>query len=105
MNEPKGKQLDINMSEEVAQGKYSNMAIISHTDNEFCMDFLNVMPGVPKGIVTSRIIMTPRNAKRLLNALRDNVRNFEENFGVIDDPNGANGGGRMPMMGGDGGLA
>lgn len=95
------QKIDINLSEEVAQGIYSNLAIISHSNSEFIVDFVSMLPGMQKGNVRSRVIMTPQNAKRLLNALADNVAKFESQNGVIDDnPQGA----IPPMMGG-GGLA
>ncbi len=92
------QKLDLNLTEEVAQGTYSNLAIITHSDNEFIIDFVAMLPGLQKGNVRSRIVMTPQNAKRLLGALNENVRKFEENHGVIGEPAG-----RLPM--GDGGLA
>ncbi|MGL5683624.1 MAG: DUF3467 domain-containing protein [Marinifilaceae bacterium] len=77
------KQLDIELSHEVAQGTYSNLAIISHSTSEFIVDFIRIMPGVPKGEVKSRIILTPENAKRLMYALQDNVHKFEQDNGTI----------------------
>ena len=79
------KKIDIHLSEEVAEGVYSNLAIITHSSSEFIVDFVNLMPGLPKGNVKSRIILTPQNAKRLLNALQDNVYKFEEVNGKIKD--------------------
>ena len=70
------QKLDINLPEEVAKGTYSNLAIISHSNSEFIIDFASMMPGVNKGNVCSRIIMTPQNAKRLLMALSDNISNL-----------------------------
>ena len=72
------QKLEINLPEDIAQGTYSNLAIITHTDNEFILDFVAMMPGAPKGNVRSRIVMTPQNVKRLLNALNENVHRFEE---------------------------
>ena len=95
------QKIDINLSEEVGQGTYANLAIITHSDNEFILDFIAMLPGLPKGNVRSRIILTPQNAKRLLGALNENVHKFEEKNGRIDD----NQSGVIPMMGGDGGLA
>lgn len=86
--EPKNEQhLDIELSEETAEGIYSNLAIITHSHSEFILDFVKVMPGVPKAKVKARIILTPQHAKRLLTALKDNIAKFEDNFGVIDDNN------------------
>lgn len=82
--------LDIELSEEVAEGVYSNLAIITHSQAEFIIDFVRILPGIPKGKVKSRIIMTPQHAKRLLLALSDNMNKFENNFGEIDIENGGN---------------
>ena len=79
------QKLDINLPEEIAKGTYSNLAIISHSNTEFIIDFASIMPGLPKSNVCSRIIMTPQNAKRLLRALADNIYKFEEQNGVIVD--------------------
>ena len=76
-------RLNIELTQDVAQGTYSNLAVISHSTSEFIIDFVRVMPGVPKASVKSRILMTPDNAKRLLKALNDNIRKFESNFGEV----------------------
>ncbi len=76
-------QINIELNEETAEGVYSNLAIITHSNSEFVMDFVRIMPGVPKAKVKSRIILTPEHAKRLLMALSDNVRKFEEMHGEI----------------------
>ena len=68
-------QIQIELSEEIAQGTYSNLAIISHSSSEFVIDFIRVVPGIPKAKVKSRINLTPEHAKRLLWALRDNIEN------------------------------
>lgn len=84
-------QLNIELSEEIAEGMYANLAIISHSNAEFVLDFIRVLPGVPKAKVKSRIVMTPQHTKRLLMALADNVAKFEANFGSIpidDAPQG-----------------
>ncbi|MEN8137362.1 MAG: DUF3467 domain-containing protein [Bacteroidota bacterium] len=78
-------QLNIELSEEVADGTYSNLAIINHSVSEFVVDFINVMPGVPKAKVKSRIVLTPQHAKRLMKALADNVTRFEKAHGEIKD--------------------
>lgn len=78
-------KLNIELSEEVADGIYSNLAIISHSNSEFVMDFIKVMPGMPKAKVKSRILMTPAHAKRLVNALQDNILKFEATNGKIKD--------------------
>ena len=76
-------QLNIELTEDVAEGVYSNLAIITHSNAEFVFDFIRVMPGVPKAKVKSRIVMTPQHAKRLLRALADNVAKFEASNGEI----------------------
>lgn len=78
-------QLNIEISEEVAEGSYANLAIITHSHAEFVVDFVNVMPGTPKSKVKSRIILTPQHAKRLMKALIDNVEKFEAVNGAIKD--------------------
>jgi len=77
--------LNIELSEEVAQGSYSNLAIINHSPSEFVLDFIQMMPGVPKAKVKSRIILTPEHAKRLMKALNDNVSKYEDQHGEIQD--------------------
>lgn len=83
-------KLNIELSEEIAEGIYSNLAIISHSNSEFVIDFVKVMPGMPKAKVKSRILMTPEHAKRLLLALDDNIQKFEAKAGKIKDPGPTN---------------
>ncbi|MFV0564586.1 MAG: DUF3467 domain-containing protein [Flavobacteriaceae bacterium] len=78
-------QINVELDEKVAEGTYSNLAIINHSVSEFVIDFINIMPGVPKSKVKSRIILTPQHAKRLLHALGDNVARFENAHGEIKD--------------------
>ncbi len=78
-------QLNIEISDEIAEGNYANLAIITHSHAEFVIDFVNVMPGVPKSKVKNRIIMTPFHAKRLMRALGENVQKFEMHNGEIKD--------------------
>ena len=87
MENKKENQVNIELSDEVANGVYSNLAIITHSPNVFVGDFIQMMPGVPKGKVRSRVIMTPQNAKRLLEALHENVQKYEQTYGVIDTQN------------------
>jgi hypothetical protein len=82
-------QINIELSEEIAQGIYSNLAIITHSTSEFVVDFVRIMPGIPKAQVKSRVILTPEHAKRLLAALQDNVAKFEAVHGIIKDVTGA----------------
>ncbi|XHR95356.1 DUF3467 domain-containing protein [Mucilaginibacter sp. UC70_90] len=83
MEEQNENQLNIELSEEIAEGIYSNLAIITHSNSEFVLDFIRVMPGVPKARVKSRIILTPEHAKRLLSALEDNIEKYETINGRI----------------------
>lgn len=85
MDEKKQKQqqLNIELSEEVAQGIYSNLAVITHSSSEFIVDFVRIMPGIPKANVKSRVILTPEHAKRLLLALQDNIKKYESVHGSI----------------------
>lgn len=76
-------QLNIELSEDIAEGQYVNLAMIAHSSSEFVVDFIKMMPGVPKAKVKSRIIITPEHAKRLLIALKDNLDKFEDAFGPI----------------------
>jgi hypothetical protein len=78
-------QINIELSEEVAEGTYSNLAIITHSNSEFVIDFIKMMPGVPKAKVKSRIVLTPQHAKRLMKALKDNISKFEQVHGPIKD--------------------
>ena len=80
------KQMDIELTEEVALGINSNLAIITHSPAEVVCDFVQIMPGMPKGKVRSRVIMTPQNAKRFLQALTENIQKYEQSFGMIEDP-------------------
>ena len=84
-NKNKDGQLNIELDQAIAEGTYSNLAIINHSVSEFIVDFINIMPGVPKAKVKSRIILTPQHAKRLAKALADNVRKFEQANGEIKD--------------------
>src|SRR5664279_1135476 len=77
------EQLNIELSEEVAEGIYSNLAIITHSNSEFVIDFIKMLPGIPKAKVKSRIVLTPQHAKRLLTALKDNIAKFESAHGTI----------------------
>ena len=77
------QQLQIELKPEVAEGTYSNLAILTHSSSEFVADFVQMLPGMPKAQVKSRIIMAPEHAKRLLLALQDNVQKYERQFGTI----------------------
>jgi len=78
-------KLNVELSEEIAEGIYSNLAIINHSPSEFVLDFLKVMPGVPKARVKSRLVLTPQHAKRFLRALQENIERFEAQHGEIQD--------------------
>jgi len=87
-------QLKIELTDEVADGIYSNLAILSHSHSEFVIDFVRVTPGMPKAKVKSRIIVTPQHAKRLLMALKDNISKYESTYGLIKETEPLNG---MPL--------
>ena len=88
-------QINIELNEEVAQGIYSNLAVITHSSSEFVVDFVRIMPGIKKAQVKSRVILTPEHAKRLLGALTDNVKKYEAVHGPIKEVKGS--GPVMPM--------
>ncbi len=90
------KQINIELSDEVSQGTYSNLAVITHSAAEFILDFVRIMPGVPKAQVKSRIILTPEHAKRLMAALQDNISRYESAHGPIKNVEGS-GGSNVPM--------
>lgn len=84
-DDQQGQPLNIELNEDTASGVYSNFAVITHSNTEFILDFIQVMPGVPKARVRSRIILAPQHAKRLMKALKDNVTRFESANGMIED--------------------
>ncbi|MXV39225.1 DUF3467 domain-containing protein [Flavobacteriaceae bacterium Ap0902] len=98
-NNQNNKNFDIEINQETASGIYSNLAMINHSPTEFVVDFIQVMPGMPKAQVKSRVILTPHHAKRVLQALQGNIQKYEENFGKIQDqdPNGQQGNAQMPF--------
>lgn len=89
-NKPNNSQVQLEIKPEVAVGSYSNFAIISHSSSEFTLDFAKMLPGMPKAMVDSRIIMAPEHAVRLLRALQENVMRYEQQFGKIQIPGAAN---------------
>ncbi len=99
----KEQQLNIELTPDVADGTYSNLAIISHSHSEFVLDFIRIMPGTPKANVKSRVILAPEHAKRLLMALKENIDKYEKANGTIDIGKPQNNGGGTyipPMFGG-----
>lgn len=91
MEQKNGKEnkLQIELPAEVAEGNYANLALITHSQAEFIVDFIRMMPGVEKARVKSRIILTPQHAKRLMRALAENIRKYEDMFGPIQEPESA----------------
>lgn len=85
----KQNQINIELTEETAEGEYVNLAMIAHSSSEFVVDFIKLMPGLPKAKVKSRVVITPEHAKRLLAALADNIKKYEESFGEIKQTQGA----------------
>ncbi|NQX82707.1 MAG: DUF3467 domain-containing protein [Flavobacteriaceae bacterium] len=102
MSEDKKDNLNIELSEKVGEGLYTNLAIINHSSSEFIVDFVNVMPAVPKARVKARIIMTAENTKKFLNALKQNIEIYERTHGKI---NVSENKGNMPMNFGPSGEA
>ena len=86
-NKPQGQQLQIEVAPDMAQGVYTNFAIISHTSSEFVVDCAQMMPGVPKAVVRSRVILAPEQSTRLAMARQKNIVKYEQEFGRIELPN------------------
>ena len=82
-NREMNNQLQIELKEDIAQGTYANLTVITHSSSEFIVDFICVMPGMPKASVKSRIVLAPEHAKRLLRALEENIGKYERTFGSI----------------------
>ena len=82
-------QINIELSEEIAEGQYVNLAMIAHSSSEFVIDFVRMMPGVPKAKVKSRVVLTPEHAKRLLTALSENIKKYEDQYGQVKLADGA----------------
>jgi len=95
-------QINIELDEEIAQGIYSNLAVITHSNSEFVVDFVRIVPGTPKAKVKSRIILTPEHANRLMLALKDNIAKFESMHGKIKNDGAGN---TMPLNFGPKGQA
>ena len=89
-------EIQVELPDDIAQGMYANLAVVAHSSSYFIIDFIRVLPGLPKAKVQSRVILTPDNAKRLLYALEDNIRKFDEMGGV----NAGNFTNLIPPMGG-----
>lgn len=80
---PPEVQLQIQLDDDVANGRYVNMALVNHTETEFTFDFIYVQPQQPKAKVLARIITSPRHMKRLITAMQENVAKYEARFGTI----------------------
>ncbi|MBQ9522254.1 MAG: DUF3467 domain-containing protein [Paludibacteraceae bacterium] len=91
------KKMNINLTPEMAEGTYANLAIIAHSSSEFVIDFVRMMPGLPQANVKSRIILTPEHAKKLLFALQDNLGKYEKQFGKIQIMGNPPAGSTIPM--------
>ena len=94
-------QLQIELTPDVAEGTYSNLVMIAHSPEEFILDFIRVMPGVPKARVKSRVVVTPSHAKRLLAALADNIQRYEAQYGAIQEVSHGHGGVAFTGPGGE----
>lgn len=97
--------INVEISDEIAEGTYANLAMIAHSNSEFILDFIRLMPGLPKAKVKARIIVTPEHAVRLMAALKDNIRKFEEAHGPIQSPGDGGSAFPFPMNFGPGGEA
>lgn len=91
------REIKIELTPEIASGQYANLAIITHSVNEFFMDFISVVPNAPQARVQSRIVMTPENAKTLLMALQDNISKYEDNYGTITPKGNPAQGNKVPF--------
>jgi hypothetical protein len=78
-------QINVELTEEIAEGEYVNLAMIAHSQSEFVIDFIKMMPGIPKARVKSRVILTPDHVYRLMNALKENIQRYEEAYGAISE--------------------
>ncbi len=92
-----GNQINVELSEAIAEGEYVNLAMIAHSQSEFVVDFIKMMPGLPKAKVKSRVILTPDHAYRLLNALKENIAKYEEVYGAISSDDDSQIGFQFPM--------
>lgn len=105
-NQENDQQINVELSEEMAEGVYSNLAMIAHSSSEFILDFIRLMPGVPRAKVKARVIVTPEHAKRLMAALKDNINKYEEQYGLIPSSQDNNPPYNFPIsFGGPGGEA
>ena len=84
MNDKKNPELQLELNEQIADGVYSNLVIVSHSDSEIIFDFARMLPGKPKARIHSRVILNPKNAKLFLKAFEDNIAKFEKKFGEIN---------------------
>ncbi len=85
MEEQEEQQISVELTEDMAEGVYANLAMIAHSQSEFVIDFIRIMPGMPKAKVKSRVILTPDHAQRLLAALRDNIAKYEDVYGALNE--------------------
>ena len=97
--EKKVQQINIELDEKISSGEYANFVVVTHSPAEFVMDFIQVMPGMPKAKVRSRVVMSPHHVKRLLGALAENVQRFEKQHGPIQDHGQEDPGMPLPYMG------
>ena len=86
MSQKKG-QINIELSDEISKGKYANLAMIAHSSSEFVIDFIQLMPGVPKATVNSRILLTPEQAQKFSQALNDNISKYDQKYDDINEFN------------------
>jgi Protein of unknown function (DUF3467) len=80
----KAVKLELKIDDAIGAGTYANLAIVNSSDSEFVLDFAFIQPGRPKAKIASRIVMSPKNAKRMAKLLEKQIQNYENRFGVID---------------------
>ena len=81
---PNEIHLQVELDPVTAQGMYTNLAMVNHTETEFTINFLFIQPQQPRATVRARIISSPKHTKRLVEALKDNLAKYEKRFGTID---------------------
>lgn len=79
------QQINIKIEDPIMKGAYANAMGVSHSKEEFVMDFMNIYPWQRAGIVTARVITSPGHMKRICKALEENIKKYEQQFGKIEE--------------------
>lgn len=87
---PNQKQMQIKISDDVLKGVYANAMQVSHSKEEFVLDYMNLSPHQGVGVVSSRVIISPGHAKRMIAALTENLKKYEDQFGKIEEASAPN---------------